>query len=281
MKNSKFVISSVLVTSMVLGMTSCSMFDDAGKQCTEVGDEFMEALIDRNVEDMAELCTDEDEALEIFIPYCGDMEAVKAILSNATFEAGKPECKTKDKKGEIEYTLTLPDYESCLDEDPEDMDELEDLLEDTEDTIEIKVTLEFKLKKDEWLIDNVEDIAEDVFGELYDVDWGFESPLASKIDYIYFDSWNDDDVYYTDTNHMKFNVYFTEEVEEDLTFEVVKDGVVVFQADVNYIGIYDQADCYVEPEDLGVSEFEAGDYTFNVYDSHRGLIISATCTVVA
>ena len=73
----------------------------------------------------------------------------------------------------------------------------------------------------------------------------------------------------------------TEEVEEDLTFEVVKDGVVVFQADVNYIGIYDQADCYVEPEDLGVSEFEAGDYTFNVYDSHRGLIISATCTVVA
>ncbi|SEW28721.1 hypothetical protein SAMN05216413_1860 [Ruminococcaceae bacterium KH2T8] len=35
MKNSKFVISSVLVTSMVLGMTSCSMFDDAGKQCTE------------------------------------------------------------------------------------------------------------------------------------------------------------------------------------------------------------------------------------------------------
>lgn len=141
----------------------------------------MEALIDRNVEDMAELCTDEDEALEIFIPYCGDMEAVKAILSNATFEAGKPECKTKDKKGEIEYTLTLPDYESCLD--------------------------------------------------------------------------------------------------EDLTFEVVKDGVVVFQADVNYIGIYDQADCYVEPEDLGVSEFEAGDYTFNVYDSHRGLIVSATCTV--
>ena len=108
----------------------------------------MKALIERDAEDMAELCSDEDEAVAIFTPYCGDMEAVEAVLSRATFEAGKPACKTKDKKGEIEYTITLPDYESCLDEDPEDVDELEDLLDDTKDTIEMKVTLEFKLKKD-------------------------------------------------------------------------------------------------------------------------------------
>ena len=274
-KVTKAVVSAVLATSMMFGMTSCSLFDKAGKQCKEVGDEFMKALIERDAEDMAELCSDEDEAVAIFTPYCGDMEAVEAVLSRATFEAGKPACKTKDKKGEIEYTITLPDYESCLDEDPEDVDELEDLLDDTKDTIEIKVTLEFKLKKDDWLIDNAEDIAEDVFEEILDTDWGFESPLVGMIDHYYF--YGSDEGFYDSPYCLDLDIYFTQSVNEDVSFDVVYNGNVVY-SERTYAGNY--AFCYCYSDELeGMSDFEDGEYTYNVYDSNGALICSATCSV--
>lgn len=275
-KVTRIAVSMVLVSSMVLGMTSCSLFDKAGKQCQEVGDEFMKALIEREAEDMAELCTDDEEALELLEKYCGDMEALEAVISRATFEAGKPACKTKDKKGEIEYTITLPDYESCLDEDPEDIDEFEDLLDDSKDTVEIKVTLEFKLKKDDWLIDNADDIAEDVFEEILDTDWGFESPLLSKIDYYYFYG-ADDDNCYDYPYDLDLDIYFTENVSTTVTFDVLYNGNVVYSSSTS-AGTY--AYCYCYSYDLeGMSDFENGEYTYNVYDSDGALIVSATCTV--
>lgn len=271
-KVTRVVVSSALIASMMFGITSC---DKAGKQCTEVGDEFMKALIERDAEDMAELCSDEDEAVAIFTPYCGDMEAVEAVLSRATFEAGKPACKTKDKKGEIEYTITLPDYESCLDEDPEDVDELEDLLDDTKDTIEMKVTLEFKLKKDDWLIDNADEIAEDILEELFNVDWGFESPITAKIDeYHFFNSSNS--VYSSSTSYLDLDIYFTEDVDENITFEVIFNGSVVYEDDEF---ISDYVYLYCHDYDMPNGEFENGQYTFNVYDSDGALIVTATCTV--
>ena len=274
-KVTKAIVSTVLASSMMFGMTSCSLFDKAGKQCKEVGDQFMEALIERDAEDMAELCTDDDEALALFERYCGDQEALEAVISRATFEAGKPACKTKDKKGEIEYTITLPDYESALDEDPEDIDEFEDLLDDTKDTVEIKITLEFKLKKDDWLIDNAEDIAEDVFEEILDTDWGFESDLISKIDYYYFYG-SDDDVY--DTPYaLDLDIYFTESVDQDVTFEVVYNGNVIYSSET-WAGTY--AFCYCYSYELeGMDDFEDGSYTYNVYDENGALIVTATCTV--
>lgn len=274
-KVTKAVVSAVLATSMMFGMTSCSLFDKAGKQCKEVGDEFMKALIEREAEDMAELCADDDEALALFERYCGEQEALEAVISRATFEAGKPACKTKDKKGEIEYTITLPDYESCLDEDPEDIDEFEDLLDDTKDTVEIKVTLEFKLKKDDWLIDNAEDIAEDVFEEILDTDWGFESPILSMIDRYYF--YDSDDGFYDEPYCLDLDIYFTEDVNEDVTFDVVYNGNVIYSSET-WAGTY--AFCYCYYYDLnGMSDFEDGEYTYNVYDSNGALIVTATCTV--
>ena len=273
-KVGKIIVSTALVSSMMFSVASCSLFDKAGKLCTEVGDEFMGALIDREAEDMSELCTDEDEALDIFTPYCGDMEAVEAVLSRATFEAGKPACKTKDKKGEIEYTITLPDYESCLDEDPEDVDELEDLLDDTKDTIEIKVTLEFKLQKDDWLIDNPDEICEEVLEELYDVDWGFGSPYANLISsWSFFGS--DNGVYDSSLYALDLDVYFTESIGEDFHFVVERDGVEVFD---DYEYCTDYAWCYCHDYDLG-GTIQSGNYTYYIYDESGALVLQATCTV--
>ena len=48
-RNVKCVVSTVLVASMAMSVASCSLFDKAGKLCTEVGDEFMQAALERDL----------------------------------------------------------------------------------------------------------------------------------------------------------------------------------------------------------------------------------------
>ena len=130
-KASKTLIASALIASMALSMTGCSA---GAKECKELGTEFIEAAFEREIEDMAELCEDEDDALAALAAYAAEYDPVDAILSRASVEAGKASIK-KDG-GTVEFTITIPDYDAALDEDPEDCDEFEDLLDDA-DTIEI------------------------------------------------------------------------------------------------------------------------------------------------
>ena len=159
-KASKTLIASVLVASMAMSMTGCSA---AAKECKEIGTQFIEAALEREIEDMAELCEDEDDALAALAAYEAAYDPVDAILERATVEAGK--ASVKKDGGTVEFTITIPDYDAALDEDPEDCDEFEDLLDDA-DTIEISITLEFVNKRDNWVIDNVDDFADDFYGEL-------------------------------------------------------------------------------------------------------------------
>ncbi len=279
-KTLKCIISSAVMASMVMSIASCSLFDKAGKLCTEVGDEYLTAALARDIDDISELCTDEDEAVDALSPYMGDNDPVQALLDRATFEAGKPDCSTKDGKGSIEYTVTLPDYDAALDEDPEDVDDFEDILDELKDTVEITVTVDFKLKKDEWLVDNPDELAEDLYEELFDVNYGFESPRAQLIDHEYFYG-SDDDVY-SDVSTLDLDIYFTDSDTFDFSFEVVYQGNVIFESgtrtDYSYIYCY----CYYEDTTLyqsGEYYFPEGQYTYNVYDGNGELIVSHTCTV--
>ena len=280
-RNVKCVVSTVLVASMAMSVASCSLFDKAGKLCTEVGDEFMQAALERDLGDMVDLCLDEDDATAAPEIYTYDNDPVQALLDRASFEAGKPDCSTKDKKGKITYTVTLPDYDAALDEDPEDVDEFEDILDDTKDTVTIDVTLEFKLnKKDEWEIDNPEDVAEDLFEELFDVNYGFESYLTAHIDHGYFYGASDD--VYTDVSTLDYDLYFDNSDDFDYSFDVVYEGSVIYSqsgSDWSYIYCY----CRYSETSIyqsGTSCFPAGNYTYNIYDGDGALIISATVTVV-
>ena len=190
-KVTKAVISAALAASVMASATGCALFDKAAKECQEVGDEFIKAALEREISDMIDLCEDEDDATAALGQYEAEDEAIDMILEKAEFEAGKAECKTKDGKGKIDYTITLPDYDAALDEDPEDEDAFSDLLDEVEDTVEINVTLEFKLnKKDKWQISNPDEFAEDFFGELDEIDFPFGSDYADMVDYL--DWWGDD-----------------------------------------------------------------------------------------
>ena len=279
-RNVKCVVSTVLTASMVMSVASCSLFDKAGKLCTEVGDEFMKAALERDLEDMVDLCSDEDDATEALEVYTFDNDPVQALLDRASFEAGKPECKTKDKKGKIVYTVTLPDYDAALDEDPEDVDEFEDILDDIKDTVEIEVTLEFKLdKKDNWVIDNPEDVAEDLFAELFDVNYGFESYLTAHIDHGYFYGASND--VYTNVGTLDYDLYFDTYDDFDYSFDVVYNGSVIFtESGSDYGSVWCYCSYYeTSIYDSGNSYFPAGNYTYNIYDGDGALIVSATVTV--
>lgn len=283
-KAAKALLSMVIITSMAIGSTSCSLFDKAGKLCKEVGDEFVQAALEKEIDDMADLCVDDDATLSALSKYARENECVDAILERATFTAGKPDCSTKDGKGQIEYTITLPDYEAALDEEPDDEDEFADLLDEVKGTIEIKVTLKFKMKKeDKWLIKNPEALIEDLYEELYNVNYGFTSIYSSWIDHTNFYNSNSGtytNAYYLDYDVSPIDEYYSE--DWSYSFRVYRGGDLVYDSgnrtDRGLIENY----CYLSDTDFysNYDYFPAGSYTFVLIDSTGAEIISETCTVV-
>ncbi len=275
-KAAKVAVSTALVASMCLGMTGCSK---AAKECTELGTEFIENSFAREIEDMADVCSDDDEALELLAPYGVESEAIDLLLDRATVTAGK--ASVKKDGGTVLFTISLPDYESALDEDPEDIDEFEDLLDDAEGTVDIEITLEFVNKRDNWLIDNYEDFIEDFYEELYDIDFGFQSEYEGWVNY---ENWwgASDGVYSGDRYYIDLDLTIVDEhYDEDMTFtwKCFKDGTLIYtsgtETDYGFLEQY----CYAEDTSLGAEYFPSGNYTITMYDSNGVEFYSSTCTV--
>lgn len=288
----KKVVSTILVASMAMAsMSGCSLFDKANKECLALGDEFMDAVLSCDADDIAELTVDEDEALDILADYSLDSEFLVAVLDNATFEAGSKNCSTKKGEGEIEYTITIPDYEEALDEDPEDMDELIDLLEDV-DTIEITTTIEFELgKKDKWYVSNIEDILDDVMGDILDTDLPFAN-YEDLIDYVNW-YWTDSgsDTYYSTWNSMvELDIWTTDEGAMEapswnLRYDVYYNGNRIIENSDNYYvsstGSY--IETYCDAEDVPGFDYNGmpvGTYRIVIMDNNGIVLADSTCNVI-
>ncbi|MCQ2516203.1 MAG: hypothetical protein MJ094_05005 [Saccharofermentans sp.] len=288
----KKILSTVIVASMALAsMSGCSLFDKANKECTELGDNFMDAILSCDADDIAELTIDEDEALEILADYALDNEFLVAILDNASFEAGSKSCSTKKGEGEIEYTVIIPDYEEALDEDPEDMDELIDLLEDV-DTIEITTTIEFELgKKDKWYVSNIEDVLDDIMGDILDTELPFANydELIDHVNWYWTDSGND--TYYSTWNSMvELDIWTTSEgaleaASWNLHYDVYYNGNLIIENSDNYYvsssGTY--IETYCDEEDVpsySGDGMPVGTYRIVVMDNNGCVLADSTCTVI-
>lgn len=274
-----------LIAAMAVGsVAGCSLFDKAGKLCKEVGDEYIQAALDLEFDDMAELCYEDDEAADIFAPYANMYEGIVAILEKASFEAGKADCSTKDGKGTIEYVITLPDYDEVIDEDPDDVDDFIDMLDDAEGTVEIKIELEFKLHKDDWLINNPEDLAEDLYDELLDIDFPFNSPYTEFIDNGHFYNSSNGtytNVYYLDYDISQIDQYYSE--TWNYSFKVYNEnGEMIYDSGLRTDSGLIENYCYLSDTDYysSYNYFPEGDYTFVLVDSEGCEIIRDTCTVI-
>lgn len=272
-KACKTLIASALIASMALSATGCSK---AAKECKEIGTEFLEAALEREIEDMAELCEDEDDALIALAPYASDYDPVNAILDRATIEAGK--ASVKKDEGTVIFTITLPDYDAALDEDPDDIDDFEDAL-DAAGTVELEITLEFVNKRDNWVIDNCDDFVEDFYEELYKIDFGFTSEYDG---WVASENWwgADGSVYssgrsYLDLDLTINNEHYDDEI--DYYFQVYQDGSLIFTSgDYSDYGFLENY-CYAD--DCGIGSFPSGSYTFVLYDSNGVEFYRSTCTV--
>ena len=160
MKREK-IIAAVLAASMALSLTGC---DSDNENVIKVAEDYAEALISLDIDDIAGLMEDEDEAAEELArieEICDadpDLEdAFAAVSESMTYEIDDKSVVSskKDKEASVDIVFTLADYEAIHEEIEAEDGDLEayiDALEDPDETVEVKVTVKFVLVKDKWLV---------------------------------------------------------------------------------------------------------------------------------
>lgn len=160
MKKEK-LIAAVLVASMALSISGC---DSDNKNVLDAAEDYAEALISLDADDIAELMEDEDEAAEELArieEICSNRpameDAFEAVAESMTYEIDEKSVVSskKNKEASVDIVFTLVDYEAVhedIEDDDGDLEDYIDALEDADDTIEVKVTVKFVLVKDKWLV---------------------------------------------------------------------------------------------------------------------------------
>ncbi|MFA6338196.1 MAG: hypothetical protein WCX26_05705 [Saccharofermentanales bacterium] len=274
MKGIVKTVTAVLSISMLASLASCSLFDKSKEECIEVGDEFVEAALAREIDDCIDVCIDEDDA-QILKNYedgglsTVDYEVLDAIIENATFEADEKsaDCSKKDGVGSIDYIISVPDFEAAMDEEPEDIDEFIDILADIEETQEYIVTLEFELDDEDWFISNPEDFMEDFYDKVSDNGILFVN-YEELIDYVYW--------YYDSNDGIELDIIAT---DEDFVFEfyyvvTYNTEVVYTSASLTDSGYYIEAS--FNPDMMNADYLPAGSYTITFYALNDEQIASSS-----
>lgn len=284
----KTILVSAMAMSFVLGAASCSLFDSAAKDCQKVGDEFVQNLLDRSMDDCVDACIDEDDAAGL-LTFSEDFssdeynDCIAAIFEKTTFKVDKKsvDCSTKDEEGTIDYIVTLPDYESVADDEPEDADEFCDMIAECEDTIEMTITLEFELDDDEWFISNPGDVVEDFCAEINSTQF-YESIVLDGILSSEYSQYIDHLTWWTASDGcLELDMVTNEEgysVEFEFYFTVICDGSLIYTSDeLSDQGTYIEA--YFYPSYIGLEEFEDGSYT-TIFYTLSGAPIAASSYVL-
>lgn len=279
-KTVRTLIITILVASLGVASSGCSK---SAKECQDIAYDFIEAALDRDLDDMADLCSDEDDAIDALSMYSDEIpnDAVDAILELAEIKSVK--ANVSGDECDVTVIIELPDWEAVLDEDPEDMDDFEDYLEDTEDIVEIEVVLELEMnKKDKWEITNPDEFAEDFYEEIFSLQLGFESPLASNVSFarwFYYDYTLDNGtvVYNSYSDCIDLDIGFDSNVDgiNDIYYVVLMDGRPVYTSSLGQtMGYYYNSYSGAEGDYIVPAE-----YTITFYDCNGAVVYSDICIV--
>ncbi|MBR5358386.1 MAG: hypothetical protein IK128_04150 [Clostridiales bacterium] len=271
MKKEK-IIASVLIAAMALSLSGC---DSDNENVLDAAEDYAEALISLDVDGIAELMEDEDEAAEELSRIevaCSNKPALEdafdAVAESMTYEIDEKSVTSskKNKEASVDIIFTLVDYEAVHEDIEDDNGNLEDYidaLEDADDTIEVKVTVKFVLVKDKWLVkDKNFKSLNKVYGFIDDISgykWGlFEIPSEEAFTEAVCAAFgaDEDDIddyagidyaelsYYKDTLAVTRQQYIDSEEAEELFDEAYNDLTTWFGIDMD--------DCeYVYDEDEG------------------------------
>lgn len=279
-KTVRTLIITILVASLGVASSGCSK---SAKECKDIAYDFIEAALDRDLDDMADLCSDEDDAIDALSMYSDEIpnDAVDAILELAEIKSVK--ANVSGDECDVTVIVELPDWEAVLDEDPEDMDDFEEYLEDTEDIVEIEVVLELEMnKKDKWEITNPDEFAEDFYEEIFSLQLGFESPLASNVSFarwFYYDYTLDNGtvVYNSYSDCIDLDIGFDSNVDgiNDIYYVVLMDGRPIYTSSSGQtMGYYYNSYSGAEGDYIAPAE-----YTITFYDRNGAVVYSDICIV--
>ncbi|SEW23374.1 hypothetical protein SAMN05216413_1737 [Ruminococcaceae bacterium KH2T8] len=292
-KNVTRTACTVLAGTVLIGSAGCSLFDKSKDEVKEAAKAYCDAVISRDVDDIAELSEDglkknKENAEAAFDFSTGEIyteaaaEFMSEVADTLTYEIDEESVKAsaKDCKGSIDVIFTVADVDKILDEDYDDKDELIDSVSSA-DTIEIEITLEFVKEDEEWFVVDSVDVLEDVYDFLGRADdLAFLAIGAGTVDDDLMEQYGivgasflgcdtvdeDNNIAYSDTTPDYYicvsMTYLTTDGDPDFTgFYATAElnGEIVAEIyDEVYLAVYTDADGTVE----------AGNYTFTFYDPY-------------
>ena len=175
-------------------MSGCSLFDKDNKNVLKAAEEYANAVVEGDVDDLADLYEDDDEFEEVVGAYIDryssndDAEEIHEIIhDNMTYTIDKKTVRSSKKSGKasVNIIFTLIDYDVIYEDldDDSDADDFIDALEDnTDETMTIRATVEFKLSRDEWKVvdedfETILDVYE-FYAEIADYGFGSLQPIT-------------------------------------------------------------------------------------------------------
>ena len=258
MKKTK-IISTVLATSMLMSLCSCSLFDSDNKNVLSAADEYAQAVISGDAGDIADLMKDGDDyedALTAFFDKYKNNKSLEdvysAIEETMTYkiDKGSVESSKKNKKASVDIIYTLADYEEIFDQVQDDDGDLNDYIDAIEEngsstTIEIKQTVKLVMSHDEWIV------KDDDCENLYEV-YEFYPEVSSYSLY---------DIKYIAASDALEDVFDAEEGD---------DYYLYCSDDYDYVGYYDSAYVFFF-YDYSDADVAAGMFE-DIYDSYEDMI---------
>lgn len=162
-------ISVVLVASMLLSMSGCSLFDKDDKAVLAVAEEYASAVASADVDTIVSLSADGEETeLTSYIGDCMDdkkmSDVYDAVLGSISYEIDSKSVVSskKDASATVDVTYTIPDCEAIYKDVASSGGSLSDFAKAVEDddgdnTIEISQTIKFVLDGKDWLVKDKND----------------------------------------------------------------------------------------------------------------------------
>ncbi|MCQ2483076.1 MAG: hypothetical protein MJ153_06300 [Clostridia bacterium] len=173
MKNTKFIALTMASAMTIISLCGCEMPFISGKasedDVLEAADGFLDAVLKVNGKKALKLVIEDDSESDYFEDESvfQDTTFGEAILAEAEYEADEDsiEFKKNNKKCEVEYTITMPDFGEVQDNYYENLD-IDDAIENSDEE-ELTVTIELELEDDEWRVSNFEDVCNDIYGDMF------------------------------------------------------------------------------------------------------------------
>jgi len=285
----KQAVALITVASMALPLAGC--FDSHKKVILENADSYASAMVDCSVKSIRKGSLDiEDEFVEELsdkLSWEGDQgDVYDAIREKITYEVDESSYELGKKKDEasVDVIFTIVDWESIEDDEDlyEDIDTYLDAIEESEETTEVTVTLEFELDDDEWLVANYEEACND----FYDSWMAAQAPvdysaMVERTAWYYETSEDNGVVVYNNADKIDMDVIFADAFSgSECYYEVYFNGTKVYTSETSassregyYRASFDGASV------TSSGHLSPGEYTITFYHPNGTQIATGNCTV--